>query len=52
MVEFKGDGEEPFVQPLQLAADALIPKLTSEHFQEMTYRREGTADAGKIRSGM
>ena len=51
MVEFKGDGEEPLVKALQLAADALISELTAEHFQEMTYCREGAADTGKIRAG-
>ena len=51
MIELKGDGEEPLVQASQLLADVLVGKLTAEHFQEMTYRREGAADTGKIRDG-
>ena len=51
MIEFRGDGEEPLVETLQLAASALNCKLTAVHFQEMTCCRQRAADAGKVRAG-
>jgi hypothetical protein len=48
VVEFKGDGEEALVKAPQLAADALISKLTAEHFQQVPYCCEGAADTGEI----
>jgi hypothetical protein len=49
-LEFGGDGEEAFVQALQLSAGFLIAQLPAVDLQEMPGSGEYLADTGEIGS--
>ena len=44
----RGDGEEPPVKTLELAAGFLIARLSAEHIEEMTGSNNGLADSGNV----